>query len=128
MRIWPSWSEISMMLRRKSVSSALPLSYLIINIHAVSFARRARRHYCRSITQCDDDVKYEGLFYCCSRERTASTAVAPGGPAERHPILFLFLSFHGGKPPNPRPRCARNSGEKHTAVEAAQYRLEIILR
>jgi hypothetical protein len=29
--------------------------------------------------------------------------VAPGGPAERHHVSF----FHGGKPPTPRPRCAR---------------------
>jgi hypothetical protein len=38
-----------------------------------------------------------------SEKRTASTAVAPGGPAERHHVSF----FHGGKPPNPRPPCAR---------------------
>ena len=48
------------------------------------------------------------------QERTASTAVAPGGPAERH---FLFISlFHGGKPPNPRPRCARMGIERRAEV------------
>jgi hypothetical protein len=32
------------------------------------------------------------------QERTASTAVAPGGPAERH---FLFISLSWGQAPKP---------------------------
>jgi hypothetical protein len=66
------------------------------------------------------------------RGRTASAAVAPGGPAERNsPVTSCYLvppfipplpyerarrvsrasllSLYGGKPPNPRPRYARMS-------------------